>query len=71
VQATALSAFTSYMGLIQAAITAEVSESILAVWSRSLDTTFGVTRVLIGDVLDVQRRRRDALREAYLQATYP
>jgi hypothetical protein len=40
------------------------------VWSRTKGTTQWVQNVAMGDVLDSQRRRRDALRESYSLAAY-
>lgn len=67
----ALTGFRTYMVAIQGAITTNVSESILAVWSRKLSTTFGVTSIQAGDVADTQRRRRDAVPESYAALSYP
>lgn len=39
-----------------------------AIFSRTLDLVTPVTSVLVGDVPDTQRRRRDALVEAYVRA---
>lgn len=41
------------------------------VWSRKLNALFPVTTVQIGDVLDVQRRRRDNLVESVSSAPIP
>ena len=60
-----------YLQAIQTALTVTVPDSILAVWSRTLGTTLGVTRIQMGDVLDTQRRRRDAQIENYQELTYP
>jgi len=48
-----------------------VPDSILAVWSRTLATTLGVTRIQMGDVLDTQRRRRDSQVENYQELAFP
>lgn len=40
------------------------------VWSKTRGTTQWVQNVAMGDVLDSQRRRRDALRESYSLAAY-
>ena len=40
------------------------------VWSKTKGTTRWVQNVAMGDVLDSQRRRRDALRESYTIAAY-
>lgn len=61
----------AYLGLIGGAVTSIVSDTILAVWSRKLNTTLGVTRVQMGDVVDTQRRRRDSMIENYQELAYP
>jgi len=66
-----LAGIKSYLGLIESAVTSQVPSSILAVWSRTLLTTLGVTRIQMGDVLDTQRRRRDAAIENYTELAYP
>lgn len=43
----------------------------LAVRSRQTATTPHATRIQVGNVVDTQRRRRDALPEAYTTATFP
>lgn len=43
----------------------------LAVRSRTAKTTPHVNRLQVGDVVDTQRRRRDALPENYANAVYP
>lgn len=42
-----------------------------AVRSKTTKTTPHVVRVQVGDVVDTQRRRRDAMPESYWTATYP
>lgn len=64
-------AFVSYFSAIEAAITASVGSVQLAVWSRSNAALTNVTFLLVGDVFDTQRRRRDQVPESYIQATYP
>jgi hypothetical protein len=66
-----LAGVKGYLQLIESAITAQVTDCILAVWSRKLNTTFGVTSLLEGDIYDTQRRRRDVLVETYQQLLYP
>jgi len=66
-----LSGAKTYLTAIQAAVTSQVPDSILAVWSRTLNTTLGVTRIQVGDVLDVQRRRRDQQIENYSEVAFP
>lgn len=67
----ALTGFRTLMEAIEGYITAQVGEAILAVWSRKLETTFGVTSIQVGDVADTQRRRRDAVPETYTVLAYP
>lgn len=43
----------------------------LAVRSKTTKTTPHVVRLQVGDLVDTQRRRRDALPEAYSQVNYP
>lgn len=45
--------------------------AVLAVWSRANNALYAVNRLIVGDVVDTQRRRRDALPEAYQSTTYP
>jgi hypothetical protein len=61
----------TYLAAIQTAVTSQVPDSILGVWSRTLATVLGVTRIQIGDVLDVQRRRRDSQVENYTELAFP
>jgi len=68
---TALTGTKQYLTALSAAVTANVTDTILAVWSRKLATTLGVTRIQMGDVLDTQRRRRDSLIENYQEQAWP
>jgi len=43
----------------------------LAVRSKTTHTTPHAVRLQVGDVIDTQRRRRDALPEAYVQVAFP
>lgn len=43
----------------------------LAVISRSTSAVNAVNRIMVGDVFDTQRKRRDALAESYKTVTYP
>lgn len=70
-QGFTLTGTKTFFADIKTAITASVPDVILAVWSRKLNTTLGVTRMLVGDVLDTQRRRRDTLVESYMQVDIP
>ena|SRR5687767_6126193 len=64
-------AFSTYLGDLTTAIELTSPVAILAVWSRTLGTYSMVNRLSAGDVLDVQRRRRDTLAEAVVTGTYP
>lgn len=46
-------------------------ETVLGVWSPTLERGIAVTQVKVGDVLDSQRRRKDALDEARAIAAFP
>lgn len=63
-------AFQTYLSGIEAAVQATIAMSRLVVWSRASSTLRDVDRLMVGDVLDVQRRRRDALTESYAIVTY-
>jgi len=43
----------------------------LAVRSKTTHTTPHAVRLLVGDIVDTQRRRRDALPESYVQVPFP
>lgn len=43
----------------------------LAVYSPTNQSLTDITRIEVGDILDVQRRRRDSLPESYSSAPYP
>lgn len=49
----------------------ETGELDLAVVSKVGDTVTPVTQLRVGDVIDTQRRRRDALVEVYQSVVYP
>lgn len=66
-----LSAIKTYLGQIQAAVAVSAGPCDLAVWSRAGTAFHKVISIRMGDVLDVQRRRRDTLSEAYSELTYP
>lgn len=53
------------------AIRATFAGANLAVWSRKMGIANNVTQLQVGDVLDVQRRRRDTLVEAYQSTNWP
>lgn len=63
-------AAASYLTLIEAQVQTVIPLSTLHVWSRTSGTLDQVQRIMVGDVLDVQRRRRDALAESYATVAY-
>jgi hypothetical protein len=67
----ALAGLKTWMSGIQTAVQVTVPLSTLHVWSRTNSALYQVNRLQVGDILDVQRRRRDALVENYGLATYP
>jgi hypothetical protein len=67
---TALTAMETYLSAIEAAIEVTLTGVALAVWSRKMEALRVVTQLQAGDVLDVQRRRRDALIENYQTVAY-
>ena len=70
VVSNALTAMETFLSGVQGAVEATLGDAPLSVWSRTTLGTFGVTKILAGDVLDVQRRRRDKLAEAYQEVAY-
>lgn len=66
-----LAGVKTYMSLIEAAIEGTLTGVSLAVWSRKNLDLYPVTSLQMGDVTDVQRRRRDQLVEGYSNTTYP
>lgn len=66
-----LTAFQTYLSAITTAVQATVALSTLHVWSRKNGAMYQVNRLLVGDILDIQRRRRDTLSENYQSITYP
>lgn len=71
VRDTAVTGAKTWLSGIQTAIEAVVPNTPLAVWSRSTLGKFSVTKILMGDIVDVQRRRRDSVAESYKEASYP
>lgn len=71
---TQVAAVNSYLAAIQDAVNIgeifPVEIFSLAVWSRVGGLFTPVTRIMGGDVLDTQRRRRDALPETYQSVDY-
>lgn len=68
---SALSGVKTYIAAIQAAVAASAGPVGFVVWSRTGTAFHAVTSMRQGDVLDSQRRRRDALTEAYQELVYP
>lgn len=68
--------FVTYLGAICAAAKAQLAPVSLvnffpAIYSPTKRTLTAVSSIRVGDVLDTQRRRRDALPETYQTVTYP
>lgn len=61
----------TYLSGLQTALRTVFSTAGLIVWSRSTTGMYLVDTIQAGDVLDTQRRRRDALVEAYSAVSYP
>jgi hypothetical protein len=61
----------TYLSGISGAIAATLTGVDLSVWSRTTPELYTVTSIQAGDVLDVQRRRRDQTIESYQSLTYP
>lgn len=67
----------SYLRALQDALKAGISPVPsaatfeLAVFSKTRGTHNLVNRIMVGDVYDTQRRRRDALQENYISKDYP
>jgi hypothetical protein len=61
----------TYLSALDAAIEATLTGVSLVVWSRVTASTANVNRLQVGNVLDVQRRRRDALIENYSTVAFP
>lgn len=66
-----LTGVKTYLSGIQTAIDVTLDGVELAVWSRKLLAKNHVTSIQMGDVADVQRRRRDTLIESYATVVYP
>jgi len=68
----AVSGMKTYLTSLTAAIAPSlVNAPVLSVWSRTQAGTHPVTSLQAGDVLDVQRRRRDSLIETYTSLSFP
>lgn len=68
---TVLTGVRTYLTGLEATITASVGAVNLSVYSRKGTAFHQIVRILQGDVLDTQRRRRDTLAESYSTLTYP
>jgi hypothetical protein len=69
---SALTGVKTYLTSLQAAIAPTLTNApVLSVWSRTTDSTQPVITINMGDVLDVQRRRRDSLIESYNSVAWP
>lgn len=60
----------TYLEAVEAAIDGIVGGGRLIVWSRADEAGRFVNRIVVGDVLDTQRRRRDTLVENYVSEDY-
>lgn len=66
-----LAGMETFMRTIEGALDAEVDGgTTLAVWSRASSSAAHVTKWRGGDVLDTQRRRRDAIPETYSELAH-
>jgi hypothetical protein len=60
-----------FLTAIEGALSPALGDEMrLAVWSRKTGISLQVTRLLMGDVLDTQRRRRDAAQESYSEVPF-
>jgi hypothetical protein len=66
-----LAAVKTHLSSIQAVIDVTLDGVALGVWSRKLSDVGIVNQIQLGDVLDVQRRRRDTLVETISSISYP
>jgi hypothetical protein len=67
-----LTSMKTYLAAVQTAIDTNVDETVgLAIWSRTALSSALVTQLRVGDVVDTQRRRRDAVPETYREVVYP
>lgn len=65
-----LTTFKTYLSGIEDIITTTTTAADLVVWSRVGSAYHKVIKLRVGNVPDVQRRRRDALVEAYSSVDY-
>lgn len=68
-----LTGVRTYLAAFETAIATTAGPNSLAVWSRTTPggAFHAVVNIRQGDVLDTQRRRRDALAESYTELTFP
>jgi hypothetical protein len=68
---SALSGVKTHLTAIEGAVASVANGARLTVWSRTGTAFHTVTTIRQGDILDTQRRRRDALNESYSELSYP
>jgi hypothetical protein len=69
---SSLAGVKTYLTSITAALNVTLTnDAVLSVWSRQLQQTNPVNQLQMGDVIDVQRRRRDNILESYSSLTFP
>lgn len=61
----------TYLSGLLSAIDVTLDGVSLVVWSRKTNSTNNVNRLQVGNIMDVQRRRRDVLIENYYNANFP
>jgi hypothetical protein len=66
-----LSGMKTYLSGITTAIQLIETDARLGVWSRSTSTVWVINRLQSGDIVDVQRRRRDSLTESFQLTAFP
>lgn len=70
--ATIAAAAKTYLTSITGAMAPSLTNApVLSVWSRTNSSTLPVNSIIVGDIADVQRRRRDALVETSSSVTFP
>jgi hypothetical protein len=68
---TFLLSVKTYLSSLQAAIVTTSAGANLSVWSRTRGAVYPINRVLMGNITDVQRRRRDTAVETYKELAWP
>lgn len=62
----------TYLSGVKSALATSLGTDVyLVVWSRRLSAAYHIERILQGDVVDTQRRRRDTLKETYQTVAFP